>query len=83
MTLLRVVVVSGSPSEVASLEQTVKELDTETAKVKAVSNAEMTVYVLGASQEDEARATFQRLFRKTVDQIQAAFHINRTICLKR
>ena len=47
---LRVVVVSGTPSEVASLEQTVKELDTEMAKVKA-SNAEITVYVLGASQE--------------------------------
>jgi hypothetical protein len=67
-----VVVVSGSPSEVASVEQTVKELDSEMAKV-TVLNAELTVYVLGASQESGAASHIPASLQKTVGQIKAAF----------
>lgn len=70
--VLRVVVVSGSPSEIASLEQTVKELDSETAKV-GVSNANLTVYIVGASQADLGAAQIPAFLQKTVDQIKASF----------
>src|ERR1700745_1273271 len=40
--VLRVVVISGTPSDVASLEQTIKDLDAETQKSVA-SNIEVTV----------------------------------------
>jgi hypothetical protein len=69
---LRVVVVSGTPSEVASLEQTVKDLDSEMAKI-TVLNAELTVYVLGASQESGAVNHIPASLQKTVGQIKAAF----------
>jgi hypothetical protein len=70
--VLRVVVVSGSPSEVASLEQTVKELDSETAKI-GVSNADLTVYVVGGSQEDLGAATIPASLERTVHEIKASF----------
>lgn len=70
--VLRVVIVSGSPSEVASVEQTVKELDSEMAKV-TVSNAELTVYVLGASQENNGASRIPAALEKTADQIKSAF----------
>jgi hypothetical protein len=70
--VLRVVVVSGSPSEVASVEQTVKELDSEMAKV-TVSNAELTVYVLGASQENSGASHIPASLEKTFDQIKSTF----------
>lgn len=69
---LRVVVVSGTPSDVATLEQTAKELDAEMAKVPA-SNAEFTIYVLGASQDEVAAASLPPALQKTADQIKAAF----------
>jgi hypothetical protein len=70
--VLRVIVVSGSPSEVNSLEQAAKELDSETAKV-GVSNIELTMYVLGASEDDAGRSRVPPSLQKTVDQIKAAF----------
>jgi Bacterial type II/III secretion system short domain len=69
---LRVVVVSGTPSEVASLEQTVKELDAEISKTPML-NAEITTYVLGASQEDAGSDQIPPALRKTADEIKAAF----------
>jgi hypothetical protein len=68
---LRVVVVSGTPSEVASLEQTVKELDSEMAR-NPVTNAELTVYVLGASMENTSNRIPASL-QKTVEQIRTSF----------
>lgn len=70
--VLRVVVVSGTASQVASVEQTVKELDSEMAKV-TVSNAELTVYVLGASQENNGASRIPAALEKTADQIKSAF----------
>jgi hypothetical protein len=69
---LRVVVVSGSPSEMVSVEQTVKELDAEMAKVP-VSNADFTFYVLGASQEERNGGPIPANLQRTVDQIKSAF----------
>jgi cell division septum initiation protein DivIVA len=68
--VLRVVVFSGSPSEVASVEQTIKQLDAEMAKA-TVSNAELTVYVLGASQEGGQNQVPAAL-QNSADQIKAA-----------
>ena len=69
---LRVVVVSGSPSEVASLVQTAKELDAEMANVP-VSNADFTFYVLGASEEEGNGGPIPSNLQRTVDQIKSAF----------
>jgi len=69
---LRVIVVSGTPSDVTSLEQTVKELDSEMAKV-SVSNAELTVYVLGASLEGGDASDIPASLQKSAGQIKAAF----------
>lgn len=70
--VLRVIVVSGTSSAVASVEQTVKELDAEMAKV-TVSNAELTVYVLGASEENGGPDHIPASLEKTANQIKSAF----------
>lgn len=69
---LRVVVVSGTPSQIASMERTVKDLDAEAAKV-TISNAELTVYVLGASQESGDSTQIPASLEKTANQIKSAF----------
>jgi hypothetical protein len=68
---LRVVVVSGTPSQIASMERTVKDLDAEAAKI-TISNAELTVYVLGASQDGDPNRIPASL-EKTANQIKSAF----------
>jgi hypothetical protein len=69
---LRLVVVSGTPSEVASLEQTIHEIDAETAKSPA-SNVELTIYVIGAGQEANQESQIPSGLQSTVDQLKPLF----------
>ncbi|MFZ0591893.1 MAG: secretin N-terminal domain-containing protein [Bryobacteraceae bacterium] len=69
---LRVVVISGTPSDVASLEQTIKELDAETAKIQS-SNVQMTVYVVGASPNADGAGQIPQGLQSTVNQLKQLF----------
>ena len=53
--VLRVLVISGTPSDVASLEQTAKQLDADSTEMPS-SNVLMNVYVIGATTENVSDA---------------------------
>lgn len=69
---LHVLVISGTPSDVASLEQTAKELDAASAQAPS-SNVEMTVYVVGASTNPADEAEIPQSLQSTVDQLKPLF----------
>jgi hypothetical protein len=69
---LHVLVISGSPSDVASLEQTAKELDAASLQVPS-SDVEMTVYVVGASTDPAEAAQIPKTLQSTVDQLKPLF----------
>ena len=69
---LHVLVISGSPSDVASLEQTAKELDAASVQAPS-SDVEMTVYVLGASTDPADAAQVPKNLQSTVDQLKDLF----------
>ncbi|HEX6545562.1 MAG TPA: hypothetical protein VF023_04590, partial [Bryobacteraceae bacterium] len=65
---LHVLVISGTPSDVASLEQTAKELDAVSVQAPS-SNVEMTVYVVGASTDPAEAVQIPKNLQSTVDQL--------------
>jgi hypothetical protein len=69
---LHVLVISGSPSDVASLEQTAKELDAASAQAPS-SNVEMTVYVIGASNDPAEAGQIPQELQSTVEQLKSLF----------
>lgn len=69
---LHVLVISGTPSDVASLEQTAKELDAVSAQA-AISNVEVTVYILGASSNSTDTEAIPKNLQSTVDQLKQLF----------
>jgi hypothetical protein len=69
---LHVLVISGTPSDVASLEQTAKELDAVSAQ-SAISNVEVTVYILGASSNSTDMEAIPKNLQSTVDQLKQLF----------
>jgi type II secretory pathway component GspD/PulD (secretin) len=69
---LRVLVISGTPSSVASLEETAKAIDAETAKVPS-SNVQMTVYVVGASPNAAGTEQIPAGLQSTVTQLKQLF----------
>lgn len=68
---LHVLVISGSPSDVASLEQTAKELDAASTQTPS-SNVELTVYILGAANSTDSGSVPKNL-QSTVDQLKSLF----------
>jgi hypothetical protein len=70
--VLNVVVVSGTPADVAFLEQTAKELDAETARFRS-SNVQMTVYVVGASPNAAGAGPIPQGLQATVNQLKQLF----------
>lgn len=69
---LHVLVLSGTPSDVASLEQTAKELDAASAQARS-SDVEMTVYVLGASSDATDGGSVPKSLQSTVEQLKPMF----------
>lgn len=70
--VLDVVVVSGTPADVASLEQTVKELDAESARFRS-SDVQMTVYIVGASSTADGSSQIPEGLESTVNQLKQLF----------
>src|SRR6185312_4814149 len=69
---LHVLVISGSPSDVASLEQTAKELDAASAQAPS-SNVELTIYILGALSNSTDTGAIPKNLQSTVDQLKQLF----------
>jgi hypothetical protein len=72
---LNVLVVSGTPADVASLEQTAKELDAESARFRS-SDVQMTVYVIGASSIAGGSGQMPQGLVSTVNQLKQLFPYN-------
>ncbi|MGA8593596.1 MAG: hypothetical protein WB676_02535 [Bryobacteraceae bacterium] len=72
---LNVLVVSGTPTDVGSLEQTAKELDTESARFRS-SDVQMTVYVIGASSIAGESSQMPQGLESTVNQLKPLFPYN-------
>jgi hypothetical protein len=70
--VLNVVVVSGAPSDVASLEQTAKELDAESDRFRN-SDVQMMVYVVGASGNADGAGQIPQGLLATVSQLKQLF----------
>jgi ABC-type multidrug transport system fused ATPase/permease subunit len=71
--VLRVIVISGTPGDVASLEQTIHELDAEMAKTPNSNNVELTAYVLEGLPEGSADNPTPPALQSTIAQLKAAF----------
>lgn len=70
--VLDVLVVSGTPADVASIEQTAKELDAESAHFRS-SDVQMTVYVVGASSSADGSGQIPPGLQPTVNQLKQLF----------
>jgi hypothetical protein len=70
---LRVVVVAGEPKDVASVVETVKELDVPSISDVA-RDVEMRVYVIGAGPKAQTPAVAASDIEPVIKQLEAAFH---------
>lgn len=69
---LHVLVISGTPSDVASLEQTAKQLDAESVHASN-SNVDVTVDVVGAAEDSKDTSTLPQALESTVSQLKTLF----------
>jgi hypothetical protein len=69
---MHVLVISGTPSDVASLEQTAKQLDANSSQIPS-SNVDLTVYVLGAFESSGSSGQISQGLQSTVNQLKLLF----------